>query len=854
MNRSEWQNETTDTGHAPADVFTAAQIARALGVTARAVQLRLKGCPQSAPVTVRGQKANAWSFQALPEALRAELLAAARDRGHADVTQLLANPPEPWSPTKPWHEIPQAFKDLALKLCAALAPALARQHELSGPDLVELAQAGYRQQFGHTIEEDKVRYVMDRATKRDNGFGRWQRPELYLDEAAFHQPESAALDLRGIYQPLDSEIAGLEDPERPSLEDRAHLFHVAFGHLDALEKQHPAKGDRRALKASLIEYLYRHLPGLYQPHADAKSENGAKPLLALRRLFNLLYGAWVQGGRTVEALRDARAGKCGRKGYKCPTCEKKIRALAAKLRGEEGKKGNVGLAINLLVEKAELCPKCLPRFRDKKLSSSVRVRITPNSLEVAAQKGPDAVRRIAPTHHCDWSDMEPGDRFVIDDMTSNEPAWDEVDGEIVSGPVQMLRTEDEVSLMPLPFWMYFGHPNSRTIKKELWMVLTLIGLPHISLYTERGVFANRMVAGERGAKEAVRFYQLQDALAKLIEFGPMDEAALAKLRKLELGLRDPALGLNIQQATSPQAKTIERSFYELQKRTSLLPGFGGFCQRFERPRHLADFDRRVAAGNEHPGNEYLHISDLRKNYEQAELEFAHRGIKGMRHRGRSPLVFWNETMQRRPLRKLPEEIEPLFATRRIPSIKVHSWGIKIEIDQFEDAYYFNDATGPLVDRRVAAYVNYDVRDFIHIEHPDTGKLFKVERAQTRRRTATPEEIAKVRAARRAHILGARGEAGNVNIEGMTKSWLVRDTAYTPSDLEKARTMAQDTKSHQVERAALKRLAGALGATVPANPRNAQRTREGLELERQAAEEIAAMENANQKEKSDENLP
>lgn len=775
--------------------YCASQFAAALGVTPRAIKLRLEKNLPDGTAKMRGQTAKAWSLAALPASLTAELTALSQTRGFAAVAQILEQPAAPWQPARPWHSIPQPFRDRAEQLAQALAPVLARQHELSGPDLMDQAAMRYRQEFRHEITDDKLRYIMDRATRRDNGFAQFQRPELYLDDAAFHEaPGAGALEWKALHQPLEATIATIEHPSSPSLDDVAFLFHAAFAHFESLVQDHPSTGQQRAIKHSLVNYLYRNVPGIYRPQAASASDDKDKPLLSVRRLFNLNYSQWTIGGRTVDALRDRRITNSGRKGYECVPCEKLILRAAAGFRGPHGKLGNVDMAVYQLTQKQLLCPACTSLLMKGQLPSAMRKRVTPNTLQVASLKGPDALRKIGPTKHCDWSDSQAGDRFVIDDMTTNELAWDEVDGQIISGQVQLLFTEDELSAYPLPFIMYFGAPNSLTIKKALMAVFTHIGMPHVALVTERGVFNNRMLAGDRRTKHLLPFKELEAGLKKFFGFAPMNDEELRSIRTSQLGLRDPAYGLKIHQATSPQAKSVERSFYELQKNTSILPAFGGFNQRFEKSKAMGDFDRRVAAGNEHPGNERLHLSDLRRNYERIMHEIANRPIKGMRHRGRAPLEVWQEAVARRPFRKMPAEIECLMASHRIPDVKITGKGIRIALSKFEDAFYYNEHTGPLVDQRVTVYLNYDLPGYIHIENPKTRAMLKVERSLTNRRTATADEMAAANHARRAHINGALSEIGN--IANPLTSWITRDHDHTPEDKARGQAIGEAKSQHE----------------------------------------------------------
>ena len=133
----------------------------------------------------------------------------------------------------------------------------------------------------------------------------------------------------------------------------------------------------------------------------------------------------------------------------------------------------------------------------------------------------------------------------------------------------------------------------------------------------------------------------------------------------------------------------------------------------------------------------------------------------------------------------------------------------------------------MVGRQVEVYIHYDIPEIIHIVHPDSGELLKVERVLTKRRTATPVEIAKSSAARRAHIAGARGESGN--IDNLITSWVIRESEYSEADKEKGRTIKKDIAEHKAQgsRDASPVL---LGDEVPSNIPNPQRFLECQERE------------------------
>src|SRR5205823_6105551 len=80
-------------GAQPSQLFSASQIAAALGRSKRGVLKALSGITPSGSVFPRGQQADAWAFDSLPQGIRAELAASAQKQRYRSVAQLLSAPP-----------------------------------------------------------------------------------------------------------------------------------------------------------------------------------------------------------------------------------------------------------------------------------------------------------------------------------------------------------------------------------------------------------------------------------------------------------------------------------------------------------------------------------------------------------------------------------------------------------------------------------------------------------------------------------------------------------------------------------------------------------------------------------------
>ena len=212
--------------------FTAAQIARALGKSKRAVLLALGSVP-AVPMPGRGGEAKGWPLAALPATWQGELAATVQRQCFRDAEHLLSAAPLPWHPCDrkgrvvPLAEVSPEYLRRAKVLCAALLPALAAQHELDRAALIELAR-----RHGYAKSEKQLFRDLERVTARDRGMENWTRLELYLEESAFRHPRQEAKPTREAarypHHELAEIVGALENKSEPTADDRAWLLHEAF--------------------------------------------------------------------------------------------------------------------------------------------------------------------------------------------------------------------------------------------------------------------------------------------------------------------------------------------------------------------------------------------------------------------------------------------------------------------------------------------------------------------------------------------------------------------------------------------------------------------------------------------------
>jgi hypothetical protein len=213
-------------------LFTACQIARALGKTPRAVRLSLHERGPSGIRMVGGNAAAAWSYASLPEGIRARLDREATARNYRTTEDLLSVPWQTWKPKLPLSDIRQEDIDCATKLRAALVPVLQGLHDTESAAAFEArGLAEYARVFGTHVSARYFRKLIGRTLDRDAGAEDWNRLEIYLPERP--KPKSApqievAMCLAQDFADMLDYIAACSNPTRPSQTEREGIWTLAF--------------------------------------------------------------------------------------------------------------------------------------------------------------------------------------------------------------------------------------------------------------------------------------------------------------------------------------------------------------------------------------------------------------------------------------------------------------------------------------------------------------------------------------------------------------------------------------------------------------------------------------------------
>ena len=788
-----------------ATTYTTPQLAAVLALSERAVRDRLGDRAADEARDARGRAVRSWRVESLPADMRMELEATEQRHG-LRLPQLVEDPPQRFQPPVAWEKIPARFRAEAEKFCEALAHVLSMP---PGKERTNIATIRFRQTFGHTVKPARLEYVMDRAIDRDNGFHEWNLAALYLDERAFatRKPDRLMVRRRASHAALDEVIEHLENRLAPTEDDRADVFHHAFERFETLLKERPT--DERAIKTSLIDYLFHKLPAL------------SKTTTALREVFRVTLIKWQENGRTHDAILSRRrinSGNHRRQDFSEDL--RKIAKMAVQLGGDESG------AHDLLRERGELSTEyCAARPHDPRVNKSVmneadRRKITPlvNAALVEA-RGPKAAALDSPHIVRLWDAVQPLDWFVADDVTWNhyfkvrrpDGTWDVMRGECLV----MLDAKTDY---PLDFLLIAGNYNSAHIRQLVLKVHDRFGLPHAGYYFERGVWAARFIDGDK---------------TKGWES--------AHWRNTENGLNDPRIGVQIKHAVTARAKTIEGWFNHAQRRMQLIPGYVGRDERHDRHEaiQLLIAQARRARRDDDPALKHFATQDeILVEYRKVIEEFMHRPSNGDRIPGRTPAEVVREALDRKALRTLSlTERVVLASHQKIASLHPRK-GVVVKMPGFKRAFCFcNQETGKLVEQgetQVRCYINFERADVLIVENMKGTHRFQVRGQIADAMEATGEHLAELGQARREHLAPARALFGEIKHDArttITRENTDDDATQALGQLHNASVAARSTEETALAREIrqLRNLAAEAGRKLPPDLSSA-RIRAGLRME------------------------
>ncbi|MGO9203117.1 MAG: hypothetical protein ACLQM8_21565 [Limisphaerales bacterium] len=659
-----------------------------------------------------------------------------------------------------------------MKLQKALARALAlRAGAEATPGRLDLdGLADFKAAFGYAISARHWRRLLHRTIERDAGAENWQRLELYLDGRAFAAPKAKREVLRAEYQhrDLDQVVASLEDRQNPTADDRRFLWDAVFRGYEEQSGQLPDSPEgnykRRVVKASLLSYVFSAFP----------EGTLCATLPSLKRRFEEKLDQWRRGGRTPAALQDRRPLASGRfRNRAFGEDLKKIRNLAIQLDGNEA------LAHRMLREGGQLSKEFCEahpydvRSAKSALPDSVRGAIGPEvNMCLPLRRGPWQARMRGPYIPRDWSGVLPGDWFNADDVTWNH--W--FKEKLSSG--RWILTRGECLLMtdlrtgyPLDFLLIPDHYNGEHVRSLVLKVHDTVGLPRQGFYFEKGVWASRLITGDKRQGTPVHW------------------------RVAENGLCCEGLKLDVRHATTPRAKPIEGLLHILQERMRCIPGFVGFNERLYDAERVQPLIARAQRGDLEALASFPTAPEWAAKISAVLQEFSHEPQNGKMLQGRAPAEVWSEALRARPLRKLADDSRFFLSTHK-KTVTVHQEGIVLTIRGKRNLYY-NERTGPLIGREVLAFYNLEMPDLLTVCDIKRQNYFSVGRVELPAMSATPEQFAEVNKLRKGHMAHAKGIFGELQHEVVCT--ITRDKEHSEDSRNLGRFHNEETERAQAEK-------------------------------------------------------
>ncbi|HEX4119974.1 MAG TPA: hypothetical protein VH619_05040 [Verrucomicrobiae bacterium] len=790
------------------NTHTAAKIAAALGRSRTAIRQALAAVAPASHRIVAGNLAPAWPFLSLPLAMRNEIEARAIAQGYRNAEHRLTEPEALWQPPVSLAQCGQEAIDKAAKRRAVLFAFLESKDapDRSRAQLGAAIAAEHQKQFGYPITAKSALKLFDRAIERDRNREDWQRLEIYADDLPGRKPGPGKPIQTPEYDhaALADAVKTMQNPAKPSAEDREFIYDAAFRHFEALNEANP--GQTAPVKRSLMRYLFAAV-------------NLSKSRESLERTFNARYIQWIAGDRCPSALADRRRINSGN--FRRPDFTvdaEKIRDTAI-LHG-----GNESLAHRLLWQRGELSPEFCQHYafdprRDKsRVPAAIRNAITPE-VEMCGplHRGPWEARMRGPSIQRDWSAVQPGQWFSADDVTWNSYFWyrDE------TGELQITRGEcllfiDLRTGYPLDFLLIAGKYNGEHIRRAILRVHDLHGLPEKGFLFENGVWKSRLITGET-------------------------KTNLVHWRDAERGLRDYGLGMQLRHARTPRAKTIEGLLHILQDRQRSEPGFVGFNERLENMERVQDIIGRCKRGKEDPRTHFLSQEQWRDRISQCLNEYLADPQNGKMLDGQTPAELW---AKRQPLKKLPDDARYILATHRV-RVKVRQEGIILKIRGKRLAFY-NEQTGALIGRDVFAFYNLEQPDLLTVSNLDRTGFFTVKNHTLPAMSATKEQFAAVNKDRAGHMKLAKEIHGNIRHPQAAIVPPDTDIITAPDIAALGEFHNAEMQRFQQEQSAttaklrkIHRAASESGLVLTGPVRNPDQVLAGIDLEREARAAIEA---------------
>jgi hypothetical protein len=679
----------------PGPLFTAAQIARALGCSKQNIHQRLAATPADGEQMNGGNLAKAWRRDSLPLRYVLELRAIAKKGGYRDEEHLLRDPPLRFVPRDgdlkkvPIAAISDGAIARACRVRSALSLALRQIGERGEWD--ELALESYRREFG-SVSERHFRRLIKRTLQRDAGEGSFDDIALYFDEIVTRkriaQERISVAKTAGDRTLLDS-LACVKNPTKPTPNETALIWTVCC-ELIADAVGETGERQKRAQRRVL----------------DLLAQSGvaiARTPEALRKNLKRKYARWWNGGQKLTALEDERRVSSGY--HRAPDLPETDRLkLIGHARINCG--GRISQAWRELLQRGELSSELMAYYLSNPRSKSyvprgIREAVSGDVKRLKAfHHGPREHKLLGAYHTRDWSRVAAGDWFQADDLTAPVYFYKQTERgtELTRG--QFLPMIDERTTKILGFVLIQARNyNSIDIRSLITLVCSEHGLPRKGFSFELGIWkSSKLLTGKLGL-------DLQG--------------------EADTGLR--RLGMRFRHSQLPRGKVIERTVGQLQDLMESLPGYCGRDERLDRFERFQRTKLDIEAGRVAAEDHLLSAEELRLAFQSIIDRYNAEPQQGRKLSGLSPDDGWKKYQGTEPRIRYQGELL-YFLASDVRKLTIKRNGITIKIGKTEFNYK-GEETGRRQEEAVYAWFNAQRPETLPCTTDLSGNgLFTVERS------------------------------------------------------------------------------------------------------------------------------
>ena len=697
------------------NMFSAAQIAAALGMSRQAAFKALKGIPASGQVLKGGKPVNAWIFLDLPGDLRARLDAEAERLGFRNAEHMLNEGRNPWQPQIDGK--PVALRDIAEKhiqkahlLKRALLPTMENLSDLDSISSVE--ESGlrrYKEIFGHAVSSRHWRRMVQRTFDRDRGHDDFQRLEIYLDDKISRrqeQPVQNSQSMQDAFYSVRETIGMIKDFTKPTTQEKLLIWTYTLSAVEDL-----IAGGMREKDANKAALDFLNKEALF----IAKSSD------ALRAAFYRKAKDWKKSGGKVAAIKDRRNERSGN--HKPAPLSKEDELTILAYTAQAG--GRLSQGWREAWRNDVLSPELKQRYSlDERQNKSY----VPNAIRAALMHKVRMVDEQVHGPHCakmagayldrDADAINAGDWFQGDDTTLPVYIHNEKDPRKPTRG-QFLMMVDVRTCFILGYVQIADKAyNGRDVRNLITTVHDRWGLPRQGFYFENGIWRAKTVKGGIAWAET--------------------EAGLVS----ELNLR-------FQHAQEGRAKIVERVFGLLQNYCERFPGYVGREERHDCYERIQKNLAAVRSGTLPSIEALMTQEELCEMLDWAIEQVNNDAQNGKYLNGLTPEEAYLKNFGSEPMVQLGRTTRYLLADS-FEKVKIGRNGITIR--RGKDTFiYKSEKTGELKGKDVLAWFSPENPEVLCVTDLNKKNPFTVERAQSvPLMNAAPELLAQELARNEAH--------------------------------------------------------------------------------------------------------